>query len=390
MLNAENIDYVQSAINYHFKNQQLLVQAFIRKSFAQENPDVHDNEVLEFYGDEALDLYVTKMMYKKFSKFSDDFFVSEKSEGELTKFKSVYVSKRTLAQCSYNAGFYQYLFLGKSDIANNVQKSQSVNEDLFEAIVGAVAVDCDWDFKTIEHVCETMLSMDSMNSYLCVLVQEKCQSLGFGYPEYVPGIRQPRSLEEWRPHNWWEVRIGCQQGQIAPNPKTGLYDYGIRIAGKFFAGSGKGPFQAKMDAESKALNFLYHEELKRKIKKIDYSNPVSQLHEFVQKEIIMEPIYDFTEYHDKDGNPIWRCNVTLESVPKTFTAEAISKKEVKQEAVLQLLKYFVETEVEESEEWETPTFFVGELSLLSDEEKEKLRKEFDEAKKQLRGNKNDI
>ena len=35
MLNAENIDYVQSAINYHFKNQQLLVQAFIRKSFAQ-------------------------------------------------------------------------------------------------------------------------------------------------------------------------------------------------------------------------------------------------------------------------------------------------------------------------------------------------------------------
>ena len=110
MLNADNIDYVQSAIDYHFKNTQLLVQAFIRKSFAQENPDVHDNEVLEFYGDEALDLYVTKMLYKKFSKISDHFFVSEKSEGELTKLKSVYVSKRTLAQCSYNAGFYQYLY----------------------------------------------------------------------------------------------------------------------------------------------------------------------------------------------------------------------------------------------------------------------------------------
>ena len=111
MMNAENIDYVQSAIDYHFKNTQLLVQAFIRKSFVQEHPDVHDNEVLEFYGDEALDLYITKMMYKNFSKLSDDFFVSEKSEGELTKLKSVYVSKRTLAQCSYNAGFYQYLCL---------------------------------------------------------------------------------------------------------------------------------------------------------------------------------------------------------------------------------------------------------------------------------------
>ena len=63
--------------------------------------------------------------------------------------------------------------------------------------------------------------------------------------------------------------------------------------------------------------------------------------------------------NDKDGNPIWRCNVTLESIPKTFTAESVSKKEVKQEAALQLLKYFVETEVEESEEWETPIFYAG-------------------------------
>ena len=69
--------------------------------------------------------------------------------------------------------------MGQSDIKNEVQKSASVNEDLFEAIVGAVAVDCDWDFKVIDKVCETMLSMDSMNSYLCILVLEKCHELGF-------------------------------------------------------------------------------------------------------------------------------------------------------------------------------------------------------------------
>lgn len=382
MLDIVDRGYVQSAINYHFKNEQLLVQAFIRKSFAQEHPDVHDNEVLEFYGDKALDLYITRLMYKKFSKFSNHFFVSEKNEGELTKLRSVYVSKRMLALCSYNAGFYQYLYLGPSDITNEVQKSQSVNEDLFEAIVGAVAVDCDWDFKTIDKVCETMLNMDSMNNYLCVLVQEKSRSLGFNDLEYVPGIRQPRNISEWRPDNWWEASIGCQQGHIAPNPETGLYDYGIRIAGKFFSGSGIGPFQAKMDVESKVLNFLCHEEIKRKIKKIDYSNPVSQLHEFVQKEIIMEPIYDFTEYYDSNGNPIWRCTVSLEGIPNNFTSEGISKKEVKQQAAMLLLKFFVETEVEESKEWETPVFFSGSLSLLSDEKKKKIIDEFDAIKKQ--------
>ena len=121
MMNRENIDYVQSAIGYHFKNERLLVQAFIRKSYSQEHPEVQNNEVLEFYGDEALDLYITKMMYKKFSKISEGNFISEKNEGELTKLKSVYVSKHTLAQCAYNAGFYLYLYLGQSDIKNEVQ-----------------------------------------------------------------------------------------------------------------------------------------------------------------------------------------------------------------------------------------------------------------------------
>lgn len=374
MMNRENIDYVQSAIGYHFKNERLLVQAFIRKSYSQEHPEVQNNEVLEFYGDEALDLYITKMMYKKFSKISEGTFISEKSEGELTKLKSVYVSKRTLAQCSYNAGFYQFLYLGQSDIKNEVQKSASVNEDLFEAIVGAVAVDCDWDFKVIDKVCETMLSMDSMNSYLCVLVKEKSNELGFGEPCNIPGLRQPTKLEDWRPHNWWKLRIGCQQSDIAPNPEIGLYDYQIQIADHYFSGNGIGPFQAKMDAEWKALNFLWHEEVKRKIKKIDYSNPVSQLHEFVQKQIIMEPIYDFSEYHDSNGNPIWRCTVSLEGIPKSFTSEAVSKKEVKQEAALQLLKFFIETEIEESKEWETPVFYTGGARFWSDEMKEEMKK----------------
>ena len=207
--------------------------------------------------------------------------------------------------------------------------------------------------------------------------KEKSNELGFGEPCNIPGLRQPTKLEDWRSHNWWELRIGCQQGDIAPNPETGLYDYQIQIANHYFSGNGIGPFQAKMDAEWKALNFLWHEEVKRKIKKIDYSNAVSQLHEFVQKQIIMEPIYDFSEYHDEDGNPIWRCKVTLEGIPKRFVSEGVSKKEVKQEAALQLLKFFVETEIEESERFETPVFFRGSLSLLSDEEKKKLIQKFD-------------
>ena len=38
-------------------------------------------------------------------------------------------------------GFAKHLVMGNSDIKNNVLNEMSVKEDLFEAIVGAVALD---------------------------------------------------------------------------------------------------------------------------------------------------------------------------------------------------------------------------------------------------------
>lgn len=378
-MNREEIDYVQSSIGYQFKNLKLLYQAFMRKSYSAEHPEAQDNEVLEFYGDEVLDLYVTKMMYKKFSKLKDGELVSEKNEGELTKLKSAFVSKETLANCVHNFGFEQFLYLGNSDIKNEAQKSVSVNEDLFEAIVGAVAVDCDWDFSVLEKVCETMLQMETVNNYLLILVKEKSHALGFGEPEYHPRIRQGQGLEGFRPFNLWETRLGIDQFNGAPNPKTGLYEYGIKIGKHFFIGIGKSPYQAKMNADQKAYTFLLHEEMKQKIKTVDYENPVSQLHEFVQKKIILEPRYEFFEYHDSDGNPIWRCTVSLEGVRGNFVSEGISKKEVKQEAALQLLKAFVDSTVNEDEEWETPVIYMGGARFWSDEKKKEMEDDFNRA-----------
>lgn len=179
-MNRQDIDFVQSSIIYQFKNLQLLEQAFTRKSYSEEHPEVQNNEVLEFYGDEILDFFVTKMMYKRFSRILNNELVSEKNEGELTKLKSILVSKESLARCMYNIGFSKFLYLGKSDEKNEVYKSKSVNEDLFEAIIGAVAADCDWNYENLEKVCRTMLDMETTNGYLALLVKEKSHRLGFG------------------------------------------------------------------------------------------------------------------------------------------------------------------------------------------------------------------
>ena len=62
-MNRIDFDRVQSTIDYSFKNPKLLEQAFTRKSYSEEHPGIRDNEVLEFYGDEVLDFFVTKSLY---------------------------------------------------------------------------------------------------------------------------------------------------------------------------------------------------------------------------------------------------------------------------------------------------------------------------------------
>lgn len=361
-MNRVDIDYVQSGINYNFKNPSLLEQAFTRKSYSAEHPEVMDNEVLEFYGDAVLDFFVTKMMYEKFSKIVSDSLVSEKNEDELTKLKSAIVSKESLARCMYNFGFSRFMYVGESDKKNEVWKSRSVNEDLFEAIIGAVAADCNWDFSVLEKVCRTMLQMETINSYLSVLVKEMSHELGFGEPMDKSDRRQVQNPNDIMPENLFNMHLGIDEWSTSKSSNSELHEYWVGIGEMDFKGTGEGPFQAKLDADRKAYQFLCQESIKRKFQNIDYENPVSMLHELFQKKVILEARYEFNEYHDENGNPIWNCKVFLEGY-ESFSADSVSKKQAKQEAALKLLKFIIDTKIDTSEKWKPPVFYSGMMAI---------------------------
>lgn len=378
-MNRIDADYIQSKINYHFKNLQLLQQAFTRKSYSVEHSEVQNNEVLEFYGDEILDFIVAKKLYKKFSKIVNKEFVSQKNEGELTKLKSIIVSKESLARCIYASDFSKFLVVGKSDEQNEVEKSLSVNEDLFEAIIGAVAVDSDWNYETLEQVCETMLQMETTNSYLTILVREKSIRLGFGEPCEHPMNWQVEKLEDFEPKNLYNtIYLGMDELRSSKNPKTGNSEYWIDIGGNKFKGIGNGALQAKLDADKKAYQFLCQEEIKRQFANIDYDNPVSTLHELFQKNVILEVRYEFNEYHDENGNPIWNCKATLEGYG-SFSADDASKKKVKQEAANKLLHFITDTVIEKSDKWDIPEIRSGDVRFWSDEMIAEMDAEFNKA-----------
>lgn len=322
-MNNEALEQVQEQIDYWFQEPKLLRQAFTRKSYAEEHPGTQDNEVLEFYGDKALEFVVMKKMSAFYGCLSNNGkYVSEKSEGQLTGIKKKLVDKSMLAHRIERLGFYDYLIMGKGDINQNAQNDDSVREDLFEAIVGAVAIDCEWDAEKIEEVVDLMLDIDHYleegfddESNYVDLIQQWCQKK-YGYlPTY----------------------------EFDFNERENGYDCILTFSedDETYNGFGTSKRDARMDAAANAYRDLdENDELILPIDEIgepDRERAINQLQELYQKRYIGEPSYQFSERYDDNGNPIWRCECHVDGKDEFWYGDYASKKQGKKSVAFDML-----------------------------------------------------
>ena len=170
----EHLDDVQSKIGYWFDNTDLLLQAFTRSSYSSQYGG-ENNEVLEFLGDKVLDFNVVKVIADRFGfvKSQSDYYdeendleeyciVAHKNEADFTELKKQIVSNETLAKTIDKLGLFKYMYLGDTDLENPKFKENliKVKADLFEAILGAVAIDSDWNQDELQNVVEFMLQIE--------------------------------------------------------------------------------------------------------------------------------------------------------------------------------------------------------------------------------------
>lgn len=168
----ENIKGVQKKIGYYFENIDLLYQAFKRSSYSAQYGG-ENNEVLEFIGDKVLDFYVVKAISDRFgftksqSEYYDEEYdnddyciIANKNESDFTELKKNIVSNENLSKIIDRLGLAKYMYLGDSDLDNNVVLQTKVKADLFEAILGAVAIDSDWNPDELQNVVEFMLDIE--------------------------------------------------------------------------------------------------------------------------------------------------------------------------------------------------------------------------------------
>jgi len=132
-------------IGYCFSDPCLLNQALTHRSYlncngngngqghgGEEAENPCSNERLEFLGDSVLELVVNDFLYRQHPDFQ---------EGELTKMKSLLVSRGVLAEQAKRLNLGKFLFMSDAERDSGGSFRASILADGFEAVIGALYLD---------------------------------------------------------------------------------------------------------------------------------------------------------------------------------------------------------------------------------------------------------
>lgn len=362
MLWKQELSTIQEIIDYKFRNEGLLRQAFVRKSYAQEHGGNH-NEVLEFYGDKALEFVVMRQLSEYYGHcWSDGEYESAMTEGELTEIKKKLICKKNLASRVKEMGLEQYLLMGKGDIRKQVQNEPSVLEDLFEAIVGAIAIDSHWDPVKLGQAVERMLSIEvylehglKNEANYVDLVQRWCQKKYDILPAYSFGESEGmisctlsfgeafEKMARYRALPFVYPKNGCQE-----NSSLQLFYNRYVFYGRSWSKS-----MARSNAAKEAYQYLQkHDLLVTLVDEVGeprWERAINQLQELYQKDYIPKP--DYQIYQDPvqstiHSQAVWKCVCALGIEWISGSGYGSSQKEAKKEAAYKALRTVMDKEDE--------------------------------------------
>ena len=168
---------LQENISYNFKNIQLLELAFVHKSFDNK----HNNERLEFLGDSILNSVIAQYLFLKFPN---------EKEGLLTRMRAHLVKAESLTKKSLELSLDDYIKPCKGTANLSSDRKNSILEDSFEALIGAIFLDSGWDqvnMITLNIFNKELLSLSADTEFKDskTELQELLQSMKLELPKYI-------------------------------------------------------------------------------------------------------------------------------------------------------------------------------------------------------------
>jgi len=194
----------QREIGITFKDVSLLTQAFVHRSYINENKQsgLSHNERLEFLGDAVLELIITDFLYAKYP---------DKTEGDLTAYRSALVNADTCAGIATKLSINDYLMLSKGESKDVGRARQYILANALEALIGAIYLDQGYDTAKdfIEKNFTSLIdSIISEGSHIDAksLFQEKAQEFDGVTPSY-------KTVKESGPDHEKKFTVGVYIGK---------------------------------------------------------------------------------------------------------------------------------------------------------------------------------
>ena len=173
---------IEQFLHYEFDDKNLLQEALRHSSFVNElgDPQLRDNERLEFLGDAVLNLIVGHILMRRYPDLK---------EGDLSRSRANLVNESQLAKMARSFDLGLYIQLGKGEVQTQGREKNSILADTFEALMASIYLDGGFDaaYQIIETnfqpLIEHLHSAANNHDYKSQL-QEKVQVEHGSMPDY--------------------------------------------------------------------------------------------------------------------------------------------------------------------------------------------------------------
>jgi ribonuclease-3 len=168
---------IEAIVGHRFLDERLLWRALRHASVAESR--LESNERMEFLGDAVLGMIVCERIFQMYP---------EALEGEMTKIKSLAVSRRTCAKLARAMGLEDHIVVGKG-MRTAERLPASLAAAVLESIIAAVYLDggmgvvCRFLGPLIDPLIEDAVRSGHQNNFKSVLQQHAQQTMGAS-PQY--------------------------------------------------------------------------------------------------------------------------------------------------------------------------------------------------------------
>ncbi len=138
IMEAKDLLGIEQILQYEFNDKNLLQEALRHSSFVNElgDPQLRDNERLEFLGDAVLNLIVGHILMRRYP---------ELKEGDLSRSRANLVNESQLAKMARSFDLGLYIQLGKGEVQTHGREKSSILADTFEALMASIYLDGGFD-----------------------------------------------------------------------------------------------------------------------------------------------------------------------------------------------------------------------------------------------------